>query len=85
MVSCIMNVSVYSMSNIVHQTVYYRIQVLQEHRFQVEEFDQALQKFFKWGESFLSSLHSFSHVDITDLQPFTNDIKVRSIMRASIR
>lgn len=73
------------MSNIVHQMVYYRIQVLQEHRFQVEEFDQALQKFFKWGESFLSSLHSFSHVDITDLQPFTNDIKVRSIMRASIR
>ncbi|RXN33841.1 nesprin-1 isoform X3 [Labeo rohita] len=69
-----------------------RIQVLQEHLSQVEQFDQALQKFFKWGESFLSSLHSFSHVDITDLQPSTSDIKGRrddllkqSVLRQSLQ
>ncbi|KAG1946578.1 nesprin-1 [Pimephales promelas] len=54
-----------------------RIQVLQEHRSQVEQFDQALQKFFKWGESFLSSLNLSSHIDVTDLQPSTSDIKER--------
>ncbi|XP_056332375.1 LOW QUALITY PROTEIN: nesprin-1 [Danio aesculapii] len=53
----------------------HRMQVLQQHLSLVDQFDQALQKFFKWGECFLSSLHSFSHTDITDLQPSTNDIK----------
>ncbi|XP_073726049.1 nesprin-1 isoform X5 [Misgurnus anguillicaudatus] len=53
----------------------HRIKVLQNHLTQVEEFDQTLQKFSKWAESFLSSLHSSSHVDIIDLQPFSNDIK----------
>lgn len=64
---------------------YDRIQVLDNHLTQVEQSDQALQKFSKWGESFLSSLHSSSHVDITDLQPFTDDVKVYFAMRSSPR
>lgn len=43
---------------------------------QVEEHERALQKFFKWGETFLSSLHSFSQVNITDLQLIAVEIKV---------
>lgn len=62
-----------------------RIQVLENRLTQVEQFDQALQKFFKCGESFLSSLHSSSHVDITDLQPFTDDVKVYFNIRPSLK
>lgn len=64
---------------------YDRIQVLENHLTQVEQSDQALQKFSKWGESFLSSLHSSSHVDITDLQPFGDDVKVYFAMRSSLK
>lgn len=46
----------------------------------LEEYEQSLQKFFKWGESFLSSLHSFSQVNITDLQLIAIEIKVRPIV-----
>lgn len=50
--------------------------MLQDHISRVDEHEQALQKFFKWGEYFLSSLHSSSQVNITDLQLIAVEIKV---------
>ncbi|TSO25166.1 Nesprin-1 [Bagarius yarrelli] len=59
-------------------TIHYRIQVLQDHMSQLEKYEKALQKFFKLGESFLSSLHSLSQVNITDLQPIAIDVKEKA-------
>ncbi|KAK6304736.1 hypothetical protein J4Q44_G00253220 [Coregonus suidteri] len=50
-------------------------QELQSHLSQVEQFDQALLKFFQWSETLLSTLHSTSLVNTTDLQPAVAQVK----------
>ena len=56
--------------------ILYRIKELQSQLFQVEQFDQSLLKFSQWSENLLSTLHSTSLVNITDLQPAVAQVKV---------
>ncbi|KPP77537.1 nesprin-1-like, partial [Scleropages formosus] len=49
------------------QMVLKRMQQLQTHMEMVEQFEQTLAEFSHWSKSFLSDLHTFSQVDITDL------------------
>lgn len=56
-----------------------RAQELKRHLSQVEQLDQALQKFSHWSETLLSTLHSASQVNITDLQPAASQVKVQTV------
>uniref|UniRef100_A0A8C7ULC6 Spectrin repeat containing, nuclear envelope 1b n=1 Tax=Oncorhynchus mykiss TaxID=8022 RepID=A0A8C7ULC6_ONCMY len=56
--------------------ILYRIKELQSQLFQVEQFDQSLLKFSQWSENLLSTLHSTSLVNITDLQAQNKNICV---------
>lgn len=57
-----------------------RIKELQSHLSLVEQFDQALIKFSQWSETILSTLHSASQVNISNLQAAATQVKVRTML-----